>query len=470
MRAAMHSEILYVSNAGPVTLGREGGDRPRAPLVVVADLAEETFARVALPPVRGPDRWRLVRRQLQQQFPQTPYKMALPLARAAASEATDVLVGVPAAALDAALQPYVQAGRPVRGVWTVALLVAWWVRLTGKTPPHCLVIVATPAGMRHVFLAHGKPLLTRLVPHDVSGSDAVPAEQEIVRTAQYLYNARLLEHGAPVRAWALGIPAPAAVAGTRLRLQWEKPPVAPRLPDVAARGFAGLCELAVVRPPRSQLAPAAVRIHYLAGWLRRAAAMATTAICLAAVAAITVHGSEAAGSAAAASALRAEAAALAARTRAAQTIDPQLGVAAAEAVRRLAAYERAIGHAVAPAAALASIARAFDAAPLYTLEELHWRSDAAVTDAAAAGTDCDPIGESVRASVALRGSIVADAPLRAVVQARSRFEQTLAAAAGARVDVQHAPIDAGGEQPIHGGAQQRQARAFAYCVRFEATR
>lgn len=459
----MRARVVYLSAHGEELLVGSADDA-RAPWLVVADFADESIVRLALPPVRGRARRQLLHRRLQQHFPDTPYRLALPLRATAGAEVTDVLIGVPAGVLDAVLQPLVGAGQPIRSVWTVTMLLAWWARLTGVLPDRGLFVIPTPAGIRHVLLARGKPLLTRLVPHELSAaSSASRAGQELARTVKYLLNARLIPPGVALPAWSLGGEPPQGM-DVEIPLAWQQAPrAAMGQPDVGARGLYALCELVARRAPPLQLAPPAVRIHHRARLLRSAAVAATTALVVVAGLGAADRWLDAALNAARVQSLDSEAAARQARLQAAEAVDPVAGVNAREALRRLRAYRESVGFAPNPGDALHAVARAFDAATPYALAEMTWQR----RDTAGADREDDRCGspkdEGANATLYLRGAVDGTLALREVARARERFEQALAGDATLRFSATQPPLDAEGRVAITGDGASR-PREFAYCV------
>lgn len=458
----MRPEIVYLSAAGAVPLLPEDAT-PRAPLAVIADFVDEAVERVTLPRVRGADASRLLARQLALRLPDTRYRVALRLP-AQPGQDTHLLVGAPAAGLDALLVPAAAAGRAVLGVWTVALLVAWWVRRAGLNPARQLVVVPTPAGVRHIFLANGMPVVSRLIPRDLSGRSAdASMGAELERTVQYLYNARLAERDTQLAAWVFGGESSELVASARAPLRWEPVPQPRGLPDAGARGLVALAEQLARRPPRTQLAPAELRVHVHARQVKRATA-AVAGIFAAMLAANAVSAwSDAALQAQATTAIEWQTAQAQRAHEVAQAAAAASGSTAQTAVGAIEVYEREVERAPQPGPAFALLARAFDAVPAYTLRELRWRAAPADAPAhaadAAAAQDCGlPDGVRADVHVYLAGEVAAATPLRQTVAARQRFEALLATTA-ADVQVQQAPIEPAGPLTAAVGA-----RAFAYCV------
>jgi hypothetical protein len=455
----MRAEVVYLSHAGPLPV--LPGSGARAPLSVIADLIEEHFERVLLPRARGRDLEQLLARRLAQQFPDTPYRLALPL-RAGSGEATHVLIGAPADRIDAHLKPLVASGHAVRGVWTVALLVSWWLRLARLRPPHLLAVIPTPAGVRHVYLCGGIPAVSRLVPRDLAGHDSAGLDEELQRTVQYLYNARLIGRGVSLPAWFLGSGKDTPTQQEQLR--WHRPPAAHGLPDIGSRGVVALAELLQLRPPPAQLAPPPLRIHWHARRIRTATATAATLLSAVLLAAGMSAAVQAGVAKATTAALRAEIATIERAERAAAGAAAPSGVTPRFAAAALRIHRSQVEAAPLPQAALFAVAPAFEAAPEFALQEAVWRAgDARSTAPSAteetAGAGCAVPSGDETAVLRLTGTVGPEVPLRQAVAARERFERALGQHAGLRYTLQRAPVEPEGPLDSAGGV-----RSFAYCV------
>jgi hypothetical protein len=461
----MKAQLVYVSGAGPLAISEAAA--PDAPLMVVADFADESYVPVRLPKLGWRDRRSLLRRRLAQDFADTSYRLALPLAGPKHGQGeTHVLAAVPAEALERLTQPALAAGREIAGVWTVSLLAAWWLR-RARVPPRIavrgLVVVRTPAGVRHVFLSGGLPTVSRLVAEDIGGDGAPDHGRELERTVQYLRNARLLGGEERVPAWAWGVPlddrAPDAGRGA---LHWQSGPILRGLPDVQAQGLPALLALLARKPPRTQFAPDSVRRHW---WARR------TANAVYAVAAVSAA---LAVAAAAALALDARAAEEKAR-RIAQDIGAveerlaevrarfeRAGVAPETASAAVAAYDAHLRREPQPHTALRLLAQAFSAAPTWRLDELRW------SVANEAGTEerapcAQPAQGRHAAIVQLRGA-TREVGLREIAADRARFEARVRGSPGVTFTAEQAPLALDG-QALRGGGDAPRSQPFAYCVR-----
>lgn len=461
----MSRDVLYLDAQGEHWL-MGGAVHAHAPVAVVADFVEEALVRATLPQVRGRDLDALVTRRLQQEFRETAFRTAFRIGPGRAPRTLDyALLGLPVApALNPVLAKLADAGRGVSGVWTVTLLVDAWMREARAKPAALLVVLPTPAGIRHVFLENGRPVLSRLVP----GSDAAGARAELERTVLYLYNARLLERGTTLPAWAWG-------PGALVDAPGLGPVPTPRvrgLPDPAERGLDALLELALRKPPAIQLAPDAARLHYIAWRMRRHLAVGAGLAAIALVGVAGLRWSAARGLDADARALTAQAAAVQADIDRVQVRYAQVG-ADAQTVREALDAQRTLVDAV-PAfdRGLAVASLGFDAAPAYRLESLHWRLADPAAVAPPDGEACpgatadgtDPAAAPA-AGIALSGTLSAALLLRAAVQSRERFEAAFRGTTGVSLQSRRVPVDASGGV-IRGGGTGEDERSFAYCLQW----
>lgn len=481
----MRRDILYLSQDGERWLhaargglsARTPGELARTPVVVIADYVEEALVRVTLPRILGRDMRALVDRRLQQEFRETGYRAAWRLGPGAAPKTVEWLfLGLPnAATLDAHLQPLAAAGRPLAGVWTVSQLAAAWTRQAGVAPPALLLVLPTPAGVRHIFLERGKPVLSRLTAAETAG-DAEAMADELLRTVHYLYNARRVERGLRIPAWLWGSePALATLATREVEgLRFEPTPTVRGLPDPAREGLQALFRFAARRLPEHQLAPAPLRVHHFAARARRITALAAG---LAVATLLVLAGLDFA------QARRQHAEALLLQDAIARAhgelarINAHLaglGTDARSVREAIAAHERLLRSMPAFDGGLALASLGFQASPAFVLDELHWRladdgrRDGGESCPRPATGDGSPPGP--RAGLALTGRLDAALPLRAALAARERFEAAWRGRAGVELASREVPVDASGEGVIRGGEfAHGDARTFAYCLALEAT-
>lgn len=450
------TQAVYLSAAGEVSFGDE---QPDAPVAVVADFAEETYVPVQLPPAGRRDRAALLARQLQQEFADTPLRLALPLRPGNPSSYSHVLVALPAARLQHWREQCAGA-RELVGIWSVALAASWWLAQARCREPLALVVVRTPAGMRHVLLWHGRPVLSRLVLEDIGGDTAVDHAQELDRTLQYLRNARWLSGAENLAAFSWGEP-----LGVRLReagggrLRWLATPTLKGLPDPAEHGLAALLALLRRRRPRTQFAPAdwlrehrARRVTY---WVAGASALACALLAGLAL-------QQLANAQAAREQLLSLATEKAQVHAESERLRQRLAAAGIDAVTLQAALQAhaELAPAGQPLPALRAVSAALGEAPSLRLDELRWRA------AAAAGSDaegCAEGSERHQAELVLRGE-TREVAWRQVAADRERFEQRLRAARGVTLHAVRAPLSlqAG---PLRAGGDSPRQLPFSYCLR-----
>ncbi len=279
----MPNDVTYIHSGGQQTWhwadGRlqPGAAGTGAPVVAVIDVAEDMLTRQSVPRLRGRDRLAMRERRLQNEFPDTAWRTALSLGSASGAQSEElVLAGVqPAGAAATTLASLAEAGL-LRGLYTPAMLVANWIVRARLPRRPVLVALATPAGLRLMFIDHGRPLLSRLAPWPADAADsgrvAQLCSEELARTVSYLQNVRWIERGKPTELW-LWDPALTGLQDELLLpadLRLSPTPVVSRLPDPARGGLAALLAMAAARPPSAQLAPAAARMTWMATSARSA--------------------------------------------------------------------------------------------------------------------------------------------------------------------------------------------------------
>ncbi|MCX7900729.1 MAG: hypothetical protein N2483_00295 [Burkholderiaceae bacterium] len=458
----MGVQVIYVSAAGALAAS---GERRGAPCVIVADFAEEACTPVQVPPAGSRDRRLLLERRLAQECADTPFRAALCLSDARLPHGwTHVLVSLPAATLQRLVEDAAADGQEIVGVWTIAQAAAWWLKQARVTVRRGLVVLRTPSGVRHIFLAAGVPVVSRLVAEAIDGEERLEPARELERTVQYLRNARWLAADEAVPAWNWGLPPehfPPSLA--RGALRWQPTPRLSGLPDPAAQGAAAVLALMARRQPRTQLAPPALLAVHRAGRLGRALLGASAVACgaLAVAAAMLLH---------AAGELHQQRASLAQDAHRAQmqlqqalavlgqaNVPPKTLAAALDAHARLT-----------PARSL-EMADAFylvagHIADLRTLrlEEIEWAQPPSAEQAAACGAagTAEP-----KALLRIAGHSVAAAPRLLVVEEGRRLHRCLAAQPKATVHMVRAPF-AVEREPLRAEGEMAPSQPFAFCLRF----
>lgn len=466
------------------------GDTRFDALSVVVDFVEESLVRASLPKMFGRDMSALVQRRLEQEFRETPYRASARLGPSRSDKQLDYLfIGLPIARrLDERLRPLVEQGVAIRGVFTPSMLAAHWARRGRAGDASRLIVLPTPAGVRFILLDRGQAVLSRLT----TGPDLGDAEasralgDELERTVQYLYNARLVERGQRIDLWLWG--SEPACRGLLERdmvgLQHAQGPVDRQLGDPGKDGLACLLRLCAVQPPAEQLASNALRRFHALAQLRRGLLLGGAGIGLLLALFAGWYWQQALQLREQAGQLQQQAAEAEAeneilRERAAAVDADPLTVA--ESLRSFDTYLQGVPW---PRPVLVATSRAFDSEPGYRLDSLRWdvvdppRVDpltGMLPEPPAGGCPppwpADPItGEQParpRAGLALRGEVTGDAPLRDVLASRQRFEAALASVPGMTLRTQAAAVDASGSGVLRGGGEAADARDFDYCLSAE---
>ncbi|GIX35320.1 MAG: hypothetical protein KatS3mg126_1099 [Lysobacteraceae bacterium] len=267
-------ERLYQMEDGH--LHETSPDRRIDRLVVVADFVEESLVRVTLPRLHGRDLAALLQRRLEQEFRETPYRAACRLgpSRENPKQVDYIFVGLPIARrLDQRLRPLADDGVALGGLYSVSMLAARLLREAGDQAATRLVLLPTPAGVRFILVQHGQAVLSRLATDiDLENEDAARVlAEELDRTVQYIYNARLVERGQAID-FSLWGDAPAVHALAGRTLTGLKPSPVPGLAadsDPTRHGIAALLRLALRSPPDEQLAPPVLRRFHALALLRK---------------------------------------------------------------------------------------------------------------------------------------------------------------------------------------------------------
>jgi hypothetical protein len=462
-------------------------ESPFEALTVVSDHVEESLVRASLPRMFGRDMQALVQRRLEQEFRETPYRASARLGPARNDKQLDYLfVGLPIARrLDDRLRPWVERGVAIRGLYTLSALTAHWARRGKRAEGVRLVLLPTPAGVRFILLDRGQAVLSRLTsverlddPH--SGPALV---EELERTLQYFYNARLVERGQRIDLWLWGDqPACRELAARELSgLQVAIGPVDARLGDPSVEGMACLLRLAAAHPPPEQLAPDPIRRFHALALLRRGLLVGGAALGLLLGGLGAGYGLESWQLRRNTQSLQQQIAELEGSLGQLRERAEAIDVEPATVSESIRSFDRYLGGLPALRPTLVAASRAFDEEPGYRLDLLRWdvldppRIDPLTgSPAEQSGEGCprpwpaDPDNqatpEQARVGLALRGQVSGEAPLREVLAARQRFEERLRAVPGFQLQTQAAAVDPSGSGVLRGGGEQRSERSFDYCL------
>ncbi|MDR1853280.1 MAG: hypothetical protein LBR05_00020 [Azoarcus sp.] len=180
---------------------------------VVADLADERHAIERLPRASRADRRQLIRRRLDEHFPDAGATGARPLP---ARPEDGLLQPVLLAALTRPplLTPWLETlgeagaqGRlAVRRFTSVPFLLERWYRRQRLQPAHALLLAPGAGGMRQTFFRHRRLAFSRVIPaHGATLADNLPAyRDELAQTLAWLAAQRLCDGPPALRVLAAG--------------------------------------------------------------------------------------------------------------------------------------------------------------------------------------------------------------------------------------------------------------------------
>lgn len=250
---------------------------PAGPVWVITDLPEETFAEIQIPRIFGRDRQNFVARQITNRFPDTPYRITLPVRPSGGlmdriAPPRQTLLGLDAAPrINAALDAL---SVPLAGVWSTSMLLAS-IGCKRSLPPELFVVLPGLDALRIVVIKNRLPVLSRLIAGVTQPSDQVA---EITRTLRHLENTRVLDRGVHRHCvLLLGDTQGAAALLAQEHLDLLPPPP-PWVKQPPSDWRFALFDLAL-RAPVGQLAPLSRRTQFVAAQVRQAAYLAA-ALCL----------------------------------------------------------------------------------------------------------------------------------------------------------------------------------------------
>jgi hypothetical protein len=230
-------------------------------VIVMVNLAEESFHELNMPRIFGKDKAAFLQRQLDSRFPDTPYRIVLGASTKVGpleyvSPKRQVLVGLES--LPRVSKLIKEHNVTIKGIWTVSIMMAHYGRSL-FLPEDLFIVFLGPGGQRIVYLKNRVPVLTRLTPNPYQAAAQV---DEIIRTLRYLENKHIVERGTRRHSLLLlGDPTDLKdrLADARFDLvtrigRDEAPPADWRFP---------LFER-VIKSPSGQLAPIIQRTEYLA--------------------------------------------------------------------------------------------------------------------------------------------------------------------------------------------------------------
>lgn len=162
---------------------------------LLVDLPEETLQPIEIPRLGRRDRATLIARRLARQFPDTPLRCAIPLARNAALPGSEKLMLLALAApwrVAPWLATLAQAGIDLRRLHTASQLAGPLLARFVPNAPTALLVACDRRGFRITALAAGHPRFSRRVAND---APAAAIADEAGRLHRYLLDQRLHAHG-----------------------------------------------------------------------------------------------------------------------------------------------------------------------------------------------------------------------------------------------------------------------------------
>jgi hypothetical protein len=162
------------------------------PVYLIADIVEEDFARLLLPHVPGRAGRKMLARRIEQQYRDTPFRVAMIQGRSTEGRGDDIVLfsGLTNPSL---LTPWIDALEAVRaplaGVYSATLLSTTLPHRLALHHEHLLLVTVQTAGIRQSYFLDGELKFSRLV--QGGGWNSIAAET--ARTQQFLSSVRLLE-------------------------------------------------------------------------------------------------------------------------------------------------------------------------------------------------------------------------------------------------------------------------------------
>ncbi|WP_217126984.1 hypothetical protein [Hydrogenophilus thiooxidans] len=210
------------------------------PIVCVIDHPSESLTRVTVPPLWGRDLRLYLERRLAQNYPETPYRVALPISSGTPFRPARewlLLAVTESEWLEPLLTPWVAQEAPIAGVWTASQVISTWLARFLKIGEPLLAVVRTPAGIRILFMANQLTQLSRLLPGETNPASVAT---ELDRTIRYLHNQKLLPRELRPATLFLGTTAPEPQETEAWRTLLLPAAVQRRFPTVTENGFTAL--------------------------------------------------------------------------------------------------------------------------------------------------------------------------------------------------------------------------------------
>ena len=196
--ASALSAILYVTSKAHFIKVRQGdqwvtpAEVPRhARWHIVTNLIDDRFSQIHVPPMGFADRRSFLQMQLNSQFQNTTFRAILPYT-SPSQKNQFILTGISdSQSIEQAIQNLEDPEAAIVGAWSLpTLLMNALLSQQRRLPSIFLAMLSTPEGIRLLFVKSRQPILTRLLPSDISSEQL---SQEILATRRYLEDDKSIE-------------------------------------------------------------------------------------------------------------------------------------------------------------------------------------------------------------------------------------------------------------------------------------
>lgn len=219
--------------------------------VALVNIAEENFANETIPNLRGNDRATIIRRRLEQRFPDAQFTASLSLGQVrSAGNNEDLLLA--AFTRHENITPWLRliasSDIALSGLYSPSLLAPAAMRIISPAERNCLLLTQQDQSVRQSHVKDGKLQFSRLTSLSGLSEDRI-AERFIeaaTRLRLYLISQRLLDHGTPITTCVIATPPIAAILRS-YRQEGDTP-------DIVVLDITECCQRAGIQsaPPDSQ--------------------------------------------------------------------------------------------------------------------------------------------------------------------------------------------------------------------------
>jgi len=177
--------------------------QPALPALLLADLVEEDFQRINVPHVGGMGGRKLLKRRLQQQYRETPFRHFEIQGRMAEGRRDDMVL-LAALTNPATVQPWLDAldqlQIPLAGLYSTTLLSSILVARLALRDEHLLLLTQQSGGWRQSYFQNGLLKFSRLSAAINRDGQPINLGAETAKTQQFLTSVRLMGRGSVLHA------------------------------------------------------------------------------------------------------------------------------------------------------------------------------------------------------------------------------------------------------------------------------